>query len=246
MRALLVTSAVTFVPENYDDFVLPMAEIPEVIGLLVIDNRSWKILFQGLLLLITGAAPRMGWQIIKNHFGNSLERKRRAFEAQGKSFRIVSDINAAETLHLLQEMQLDLLVNARTRSLFKKPLLQIPKLGCINIHHGLLPHQRGLMCDFWAHFFATSSGFSIHQMTPKLDDGALLKVVEVPSDKKDYLASLKKGAGLEALTLKDLLKQIALQGSLSSIENKKTDETVYRRNPRLRDFYRLRFKGIKI
>lgn len=246
MKTLLVTSSVTFVPDNYDGFILPMAKNPHVEGLIVIDNRSWKILVQALVMLLSGAAPRLGMQLLKNYCCNSAERRKKAFAELGKNIWILRDINSEESFNLISNLAPDLILNARTRSFFKKRLLSLPKMGCINIHHGLLPDQRGLMCDFWAHLQDTAVGFSIHEMTSKLDDGALLKVAEIPADKTDYLSSLKMGSLLEAQAAEAVLAEIASKGTVQGEENIKTDTTVYRTNPRLRDFYRLRLKGVKI
>lgn len=246
MKTVLVTSAVTFVPNNYDGFVLNMANDPHIHGLVVIDNRSWDVVLKALLLILSFAAPKMGWTLIANHFNGSLKKRQKAFEAQGKIFTVIQDINSDESINYLKSLQPDLILNARTRSFFRKNILQLPRLGCINIHHGLLPHQRGLLCDFWAHLFGTPSGFSIHQMTSKLDDGSLLKVVEVKTDKKDYLESLKIGAEIEAQAASATLQEIAATDSLQVRDNPHGQETVYRSNPHLSDFYKLRRKGVRI
>lgn len=246
MKTVLVTSAITFVPDNYDDLVLSMAANRHIEGLIVIDNRSWKIIAQALILIMSLCAPRLGIQLLKNHFDDSFMRKKRKFEANHKKVWLLSDINSEPALKLLEAIKPDLILNARTRSFYKKKLLQLPKIACINIHHGLLPDQRGLMCDFWAHLFDTKVGFSIHQMTSKLDDGLLLAVQEVQTDKKDYLHSLKAGAVQEAKIVEAVLEKIANTGRLAGKENIKTDKTTYRTNPKIRDFYKLRFRGIKI
>ncbi|MGZ3770201.1 MAG: formyltransferase family protein [Bdellovibrio sp.] len=246
MKTLLITSAVTFVPRNYDEFIAPMAENSHIAGLIIIDNRSWDIVFKACALILSAAAPRMGFHLLKNQFDSSIKRKQAYFSAQGKQVWVVRDINSSESLALLKSIDPDLLLNARTRSFFKKNLLSIPKYGCVNIHHGLLPHQRGLMCDFWSHLYNLPSGFSIHQMTEKLDDGVLLKVVEVPSDKQNYFSTIQKGAAMEASAAQQVLSQIATDKKIQGIENLKTENTVYRRNPGLKDFYNLRLKGVKI
>jgi hypothetical protein len=83
-------------------------------------------------------------------------------------------------------------------------------------------------------------------MTSKLDDGAILNVTEVPSDKKDYLASLKTGARLEAQVASQLLANIHATGKIEGQNNIKTEKTVYRSNPGIKEFYKLRFRGVKI
>lgn len=246
MKTVLVTSAVTFVPNNYDDLVLSMAANPHIEGLIVIDNRSWKVVGQALILVLSFSAPRLGWQLLKNHFDDSLNRKRRKYNEYQKKIWLLPDINSESALKLLETIKPDLILNARTRSFYKKKLLQLPKIACINIHHGLLPDQRGLMCDFWAHLLDTKVGFSVHQMTSKLDDGLLLAVQEISSEKTDYLQSLKTGAIKEANIIEALLEKIASTGRLEGDENISTEMTTYRTNPKLRDFYKLRLRGIKI
>jgi len=246
LRALLVTSRVTFVPENYNQLVCGLASAPHIVGCVVIDNREWKIVAQGLALVFSGAAPRLGFQLLQNFFGDLLHHKRRAFEGQQKMFLMVKDLNSEHALEVLRKEKIDLIINARTRTIFKKKLLEVPRLGCINIHHGLLPNQRGLMCDFWAHLEDTSSGFSIHQMTSKLDAGSILNVVEVPTDKANYLTSIYEGSKLEVQATKEVLTEIANSGQVTGFSNEATPTTVYRKNPSLMDFFKLKIKGTKI
>jgi folate-dependent phosphoribosylglycinamide formyltransferase PurN len=237
---------VTFVPDNYEDLVLPLAEDPHVEGLLILDNRSPDVVLKALLLSISMAGPRMGFQLLKNFFKSSALRKKSHYEKAHKKVLIFKDINSPDCIQALAAIKPDLILNARTRSFFRKDILNLPRLGCINIHHGLLPDQRGLMCDLWAHLENTPAGFSIHVMTPKLDDGAILNVTEVPSNKKNYLASLKTGARLEAQVTSQLLANIQAAGKIEGQNNIKTEKTVYRRNPGIKDFYKLRLRGVKI
>lgn len=246
MRTWVVTSAVTFVPDNYEDLVLPLALDPHVEGLLILDNRRPDILFKAFLLIISLAGPRMGLLLIKNYFLRPASRKIKHYEQAQKKVLIFEDINSPECLQALSAVQPDLLLNARTRSFFRRDILALPRLGCINIHHGLLPDQRGLMCDFWAHLEKTAAGFSIHVMTSKLDDGAILNVTEVPSDKTDYLASIKTAARLEAQVASQVLAKISAAGKIEGHGNAKTENTVYRKNPGIKDFYKLRLRGVKI
>lgn len=246
MKCYIVSSTITFVPNNYEDFVVGMAADPHVQGLILIENRDWPTLAKALLLILTGAAPRLGWQLIVNHFGRSTERKRQTYKAQGKKFHLVKDINSEEVLKIIELEQVDLLLNARTRYFFKKKVLAAPRLGCINIHHGLLPDQRGLMCDFWAHFYKTTFGFSVHQMTPRLDDGPILQVSQVVTDQSNYLESIRQGARQELLVAHEVLEKISREQKIVGTENLKTNNTIYRTNPSFLDLYKLKFRGTKI
>lgn len=246
MKCYIVSSTITFVPNNYEDFVLGIAQDRHVAGLILIENRDLRTLFKAFFLIVTWSAPRLGWQLLCNHFGASVARKKNTFEEMGKKFFLVNDINSQQSLQIIQQEKIDLLLNARTRYFFKKATLSAPRIGCINIHHGLLPDQRGLMCDFWAHFHKTKFGFSIHQMTSRLDDGQILKVSEVHTDQSHYLRSIEQGANDEVAVAIDVLHKIALDQKIVGIENLKTENTLYRKNPSFLDLYKLKFRGTKI
>lgn len=246
MKAFVVTSALTFVPHNYNEFLRRLALDSRIQGLIVIQNKEFSFFLKALGLILTGAAPFFGWQLLKNFFDSSTKEKSEIFKSHGKKVFLVKDIHDEKFLKEMEQEKIDLLINARTRAFFKKKLLLLPRWGCVNIHHGLLPDQRGLMCDFWSHLLETPYGFSIHQMTSKLDDGALLKVVEVKTDGKNYLDSIAQAACQEAQAMIEVLDSIEKNQSVVGQKNESTDKTIYRKNPGLGDFYRLRRKGVQI
>ncbi|MEK6773616.1 MAG: formyltransferase family protein [Bdellovibrionota bacterium] len=246
MRTLIVTSSITFVPENYDQMICSMASHPSVVGLLILENRSISLLIKAFALIITFSAPRLGLTMIKNYFGNSLQRRKSAYKIANKKTWILPDINSTEALELLKNEKIDLIVNSRTRSIFKKQILNQPSLGCINIHHGLLPDQRGLMCDFWAHLEGQDFGFSIHQMTSKIDDGPILHVEKIAGNKNSYMESIWLASQKEAQVTKIILDQISNDGSFKAIINNSSSSILYRKNPSLIDGYRMQRKGVKL
>lgn len=245
MRALLVTSAVTFVPENYNRLICRLADHPSVAGLLELDNREPAILLKAIGMMATLTAPRMGSTLLANYLGSSRLERKKAFEDQGKFYRVLRSINGAEALQLVQDQNIDLIVNARTRVIFKNEILKATRLGCINIHHGLLPEQRGLMCDFWAHMENEPYGFSVHQMTSKIDDGPILHVQQVESDRTHYLNSVLKASEVEAEVCRNLLSKIKEEGRITPLQVS-VNTVKYRKNPALLDGYKLQIKGIKI
>jgi methionyl-tRNA formyltransferase len=102
------------------------------------------------------------------------------------------------------------------------------------------------MCDFWAHMYGRPFGFTVHQMTKKIDDGPILRVEEMKINPESYTKSIFEGSKREAQVLSEVLKDIDAKQSLTGTPNLKTTETKYWKNPRLMDFYRLRLKGIKV
>ncbi len=246
LRSVLVTSEVTFVGENYHQVILSLAKNPHILGLVVIQNRKPKLSALGLLAAVTGAAPRFGFQLLRNTLFPNTDQKIRAYQAEGKEVFFTRDINEPSTIAYLRLLTLDLIINARSRCFFKDEVLSLPRLGCINIHHGLLPFQRGVMCDFWAHMHGRPFGFTIHQMTKKIDDGPILRVEEVKISPKNYTESIYEGSKHEARVLAEVLDDIDKKNGITGVPNLKTPETKYWKNPKLMDFYRLRLKGIKV
>ncbi len=245
MRTVLVTSSLTFVPENYDRMVCEMAKHPDIVGLIVLDNKNLFTVFKALALVLTFSAPRLGLTLLKNYFGLSQERRTKAFTELGKKNWTLKNINSPEALKIISDEKIDLIINARTRSIYKEPILKAAKMGCVNIHHGLLPAQRGLMCDFWAHLENEDYGFSIHQMTTKIDDGPILKVMNLGKPKNNYLQAVLAGSEVEAQACKDLIEQIKKNG-FTQAEVNQTVQPKYRKNPSLMIGYILQLKGIKV
>lgn len=246
MRAVLATSRVTFVPDNYDGFVLAMAAVPQVAGLLVLDNAGWGLRGKALGALAQGAGE-LGRTLLRNSFWRTSERRRRArFEAEGKGFWVCPSINHPAALRVLRDGAFDLVVNARTRFIYKEEALRAARLGCINVHHGLLPDQRGVMCDLWALSQGEPAGFSVHRMTPKIDDGVILRTVTVSRGELDFQRHLAASARREAEVLAEILAEIDRTGLLAGAPNVRNERTRYRRNPTRAEVRRMRAMGLRL
>jgi methionyl-tRNA formyltransferase len=205
MKALLVTSEVTFVPENYGRLVLKMAECPQVQGLLILENRELSLLMQGLAFWLSRLAPGIGSELLKNSAPRFQREREEAYQKQGKPVFRLPTVNTPAAHGLFANY--DLVINARTRFIYKKDALRAPRLGCINIHHGLLPEQRGVFCDLWALSEKRAAGFSIHRMNEKIDDGEILSVVPVSDGShQDFTRYILESSEREALELFSLLK----------------------------------------
>lgn len=241
MKTLLVTSRVTFVPNNYDDFILPLLESPWVHGLMVVDNRDLGVLAQAAALVLTGSSPALGADILRNSFSISHRRRSETAQRLGKNFFVTKNPNSTESLGWIQQNQFDIILHSRSRTFFGRKLLASARLACLNVHHGLLPEQRGLMCDFWSLLENKTAGFSVHQMTPKLDDGPILAAVPVPYSTKNYQQYLRKSTDEEMRVCLGILKGICETGALPHMSPNVTDNAVYRRNPGLRELYRMTY-----
>jgi folate-dependent phosphoribosylglycinamide formyltransferase PurN len=80
------------------------------------------------------------------------------------------------TLILLKESNLDLIVFTGG-GLIRKALIQIPRMGIINCHMGILPFYRGMDCTYWAMLEKEFDkiGFTTHLMDEGVDTGAIIK-----------------------------------------------------------------------
>lgn len=243
MNALLVTSRVTFVPENYARFVEGMAHNPHVKAVLFLENRDLKTLAMGAGFWATRLAAGIGAQLVRNSVASLRDPREKIFIKNSKQVFKAEQINCPSSIDLLKNF--DLVINARTRYIFKPETLKAPKIGCINIHHGMLPNQRGLFCDLWALADKRPAGFTIHQMTQKLDDGAILECCEV-APHNNFITHTLESSMIELKAMTAVLDRIAKSASLDGVANIRTPETRYFKNPTLSELKHFRRKGLSI
>lgn len=246
LKTLVVTSKVTFAPDNYDPLIVGLAACPQVAGLLVLDNKGWSTVARSIAALAYGAYG-LGMTLIKNHFRNSQERREQAYLSRKKPVWSVKRLNSPETCRIIEEYQFDLLLNARTRAFFAPQLLAKPAYGAINIHHGLLPEQRGTMCDLWALSDNAPSGFSIHKMNAEIDAGDILKVVIVSDGTdRDYIKYLIKSSQAELQTVSETLEEIEASGEIRAHANIKSGDQPNRRDPTRADIRNIKRRELRI
>ncbi len=101
------------------------------------------------------------------------------------------DVNCDASLSGLREFQLDLIIVAAYGQLFSRALLDLPRLGCINIHASLLPRWRGASPIQHAILSGDKvTGVTIMQMTSAMDAGDIWLQSTCPIDSHDTAASL--------------------------------------------------------
>lgn len=81
----------------------------------------------------------------------------------------------------LRQLRPDLIAVAAYGQLLPPALLEIPRLGCLNVHTSLLPKYRGAAPIQWAILNGeTETGVTIMQMDAGLDTGGILSQVTTP------------------------------------------------------------------
>ncbi|XBS69436.1 methionyl-tRNA formyltransferase [Acerihabitans sp. KWT182] len=120
-------------------------------------------------------------------------------------------LRPAENQRLVAELAADIMVVVAYGLILPQPVLDMPRLGCLNVHGSLLPRWRGaapIQRALWAGDNAT--GITIMQMDAGLDTGAMLLKLTCPITQADTSASLyEKLARLGPEALLDTLDHSA-------------------------------------
>jgi len=122
-------------------------------------------------------------------------------------------------ISVLKEKNLDLILVVAYGLLIPREVLEIPKMGCINIHASLLPRWRGAApiehCILGGDI---KSGITFMKMDQGLDTGPILRTVSCPVSTRENARSLEdKLKKLSSLELIKFLKDF----SLGKIKEKK-------------------------
>nr|WP_067295864.1 formyltransferase family protein [Marinobacterium profundum] len=122
--------------------------------------------------------------------GFELLAPRRRLHARAQALGIplldTRDINAAGAVSFIRSLDPDVCLSAYFNQIVAEPLLDLPRLGCINIHPSILPHNRGVDPLFHARLRAEATmGVTVHRLDAQLDTGRVLAqqcVVLNPND----------------------------------------------------------------
>lgn len=154
-------------------------------------------------------------------------------------------VNSPAFLEEVRKLDPDVILSVAPPQIFKAKLLRIPKMGCINVHSGLLPRQRGLMPNFWVLLNEEKkTGVSVHYMDEKIDSGGILRQGEIEIEPNETLHSLtikakKLGARLVLEALDDIEKD-----KVNALPNP-PEEATYFSFPTREDGRKFRSMGLK-
>ena len=95
--------------------------------------------------------------------------------------RIDGDVNSRASLDTIRALGPDLLLSVAGNQIFRRPLLDVAPLGCLNLHTALLPKYRGLMPTFWAlKNDEAETGVSVFLVDEGIDSGPIVVQHRVP------------------------------------------------------------------
>ena len=120
-------------------------------------------------------------------------------------------LRPAESQQLVAELNADVMVVVAYGLILPQAVLEMPKLGCINVHGSLLPRWRGaapIQRSLWAG--DSQTGITIMQMDIGLDTGNMLHKIECDIEPQDTSATLyNKLAELGPTGMLATLQQLA-------------------------------------
>jgi methionyl-tRNA formyltransferase len=171
---------------------------------------------------------------------------RRLCEANGIEVVYQNDIHTPEFLDKLRRLNLDLIISVAAPTIFKKELIELPRLSCINIHHAPLPRYRGMMPNFWQLFHGEKTvGITIHKINPKIDEGEIILQKQVPIESGESLDRLiKRTKHLGARYMVEAIDMMR-NGGIECKENR-PEEGSYFSFPTKEDVRRFKAMGYKL
>ncbi len=102
-----------------------------------------------------------------------------------------TDINAAEALAFLRQLQPDVLLTAHFNQLISPAVLDVPAIAALNIHPSLLPAFKGVDPAFYTLLrHVSESGATLHLLDEQFDHGRILEQARLKIRGHDSLLSL--------------------------------------------------------
>lgn len=170
-------------------------------------------------------------------------------EAVVKKYKIpiyfAGNINSEDHIKYLSGLKPDVLISAQGQ-IFKKELLSLPALACLNRHSALLPKYGGLWPVFWAMLNGERNiGVTVHEMTEKIDGGKILtqKIIRRQGNEPMY-ALYDKAFKLSSDAVIEALEKLKNK-PVKYLEYNPQDAT-YFSNPKEEDIKLFRKKHLKI
>lgn len=104
---------------------------------------------------------------------------------------VLQPVKIANEIEVIKEMEPDLIITCAYGQILPQELLDIPRLGCINVHASLLPKLRGgapihraIMNGY------KKTGITIMYMNAKMDEGDIISSKEIEIEKNDTASTL--------------------------------------------------------
>ena len=234
------------IPENVIKIIrsgfVDLRAVVVVDGAAAVGRRKWQFLRGFGLIQTLSLARRMISTKMAIRFGQKKDLKGAADLARAAYVQAIN-LHDQWLISYLTSMKPDVIASFSAPTIFKKSVLEIPRLGCVNLHCSLLPKYAGLLPSFWVLFNGESTaGASVHYMDDKIDNGEILGQcsIDIPEGTSMYdLIRLTKDIG------GDLMVQVLreLHDGVSASKPNRAEDGSYFSWPTIDQMREFRFRG---
>ena len=153
--------------------------------------------------------------ILDANTGYRILKRKRSVRSVAKSnglpYALLDNPNKESFVKQLKDLRTDLVISYSAPCVFKQPLLDTPRLGCVNLHCSYLPFYSGLLPSFWVLYHnEKTTGATVHYMDDRIDNGGILGQARVPIEANMSMLALiqkTKAAGGDLMT--DIVRRLA-------------------------------------
>lgn len=130
-----------------------------------------------------------------------------------------SELKSKESYEMLAAIDFNVMIVAAYGLIIPQSVLDLPSLGCFNVHASLLPRWRGAAPIHRAILMGDEkTGVTIMRVVQKLDAGDMIKKNEIQISDKDTTAQLTKAlAELGARLMIEVMDELSTKGELKSV-----------------------------
>jgi methionyl-tRNA formyltransferase len=119
----------------------------------------------------------------------------------GANIFVATDLKDRDALQKIRELQPEMGMSVMFGYLLKKEFLDLLPRGCLNLHPGFLPYNRGAHPNVWSIVEKTPAGVTLHYVDEGIDTGDIVRQKAVPVSFSDTGESLYHKLETSALEL---------------------------------------------
>lgn len=142
----------------------------------------------------------------------------------------VNDPNDKDAIDFLIKQRPNIILSIGS-SIIRKPFLEIPAIGVLNVHMGILPEYRGIGVTEWpiveGRYTDVGLGITLHLMETGVDTGPIVMKRRIPIKKGDTINSVESKYLSEMVDLMITGIRMARDGNLESKPQRDYDGRQY-------------------
>ena len=142
------------------------------------------------------------------------------------NLHFTKDVKSKDSVSFLKAAKPDLIIYTGG-GIIRKSLIQIPRIGILNAHMGLLPRYRGMNVLEWSLFHGDQIGVTLHFIHEGVDTGPILLRRNIEIEDSDTIASLRsKSLPISVEMFAEAISKLKA-GQIDKIEQRKDEGKQY-------------------